>query len=358
MAQGIIRDRALDHCGITKNQFYHKASNKKRGRKPSRTTKKERKEGVIDVKNSEVVNEIIKHLQNPLNKEGYQRMTGVLQLLGYYINHKKVYRLMKSNQLLCAPKIRASKKYVKYRILSPEGPLRLLEVDIKYVWVEGEQRHGYILTIIDVFTRVVLYWKVDRQMKQKAVEKAWANVIENHLEPHKMYGWKLDIEVRSDNGPQFSAKKIKKFLVENHLKQTFTHPYTPQENGHIESFHSILGDYLDDKYFHSLEDLEIKLITFYDHYNNNRVHGSTLKLPPKLFWEQWNLGNVARKVIDEKLRRVKFKLLIPRQKIIVNKPTGNMNQEVGLLPDLKNPNNLKSKYYQKDGAVLISQPTV
>ncbi len=115
------------------------------------------------MKNKVVINQIIDHLKDPLNKEGYQRMTGVLQLLGYYINHKKVYRLMKANQLLCAAKPKESKRYVKYRILCPEGPLRLLEIDIKYVWIDGEDRHGYILTIIDVFTRVVLYWKVDRQ---------------------------------------------------------------------------------------------------------------------------------------------------------------------------------------------------
>jgi len=358
MAQGIIRDRALDQCGITKNQFYHKPSHKKRGRKATRTTNLQTEEGVREVKNSEVVKQIVNHLKDPLNKEGYQRMTGVLQLLGYYINHKKVYRLMKTNQLLCAPKPRESKRYVKYRILSPEGPLRLLEVDIKYAWIEGESRHVYILTIIDVFTRAILYWKVDRQMKQKAVEQAWSYVIENHLEPHQMYGWELNIEVRSDNGPQFSAKKLKIFLEENHLIQTFTHPYTPQENGHIESFHSILGDYLDDKYFENLDDLDEKLITFYDHYNNNRVHGSTLNLPPKLFWEQWNLGNVERKVIDEKLRRVKFKLLVSRQELLISKPTGNMNQEVGLLRDLKNPIDLKSKCCQIGGAALVSQPTV
>lgn len=51
--------------------------------------------------------------------------------------------------------------------------------------------------------------------------------------------WEIDIEIRSDNDPQFCAKKLQDFLKENHFLQTFTHPYTPQENGHIESFHAI-----------------------------------------------------------------------------------------------------------------------
>jgi hypothetical protein len=36
-----------------------------------------------------------------------------------------------------------------------------------------------------------------------------------------------------------SAPKDLEFFVENHLNQVFTHPYTTQENGHIESFHAI-----------------------------------------------------------------------------------------------------------------------
>ena len=149
MAQGIIRDRALDLCDITKNQFYHKSSNKKRGRKPTRTTKQQTPEGLKEVKNREVIDQIRDHIKDTLNKEGYQRMTGVLQLLGYYINHKKVYRLMKSNQLLCATKAREAKKYVKYRILCPEGPLRLLEVDIKYAWIDiDDYRRVYTCCIV------------------------------------------------------------------------------------------------------------------------------------------------------------------------------------------------------------------
>ena len=358
MAQGMTRDSVLSICGISKNQFYYTLGNKKRGRKATRITRKKTITGEEDVKNDIVVNEIKSHLKDPLNKEGYRRMTGVLQLMGYYINHKKVYRLMRSNQLLCAPKAKVSKRYVKYRILSPEGPLRLLEIDIKYAWIDKMNRHAYILTIIDVFTRVVLYWNGAWHIKQKDVENGWKQVIEEHLEPHEIYGWEIDIEVRSDNGPQFSAKKLKKYLADNYLMQTFTHPYTPQENGHIESFHSILGGYLEGQYFESLEDLNNNLVVFYDHYNNNRVHGSTLNLPPQVFWEQWLQGNIERIVIDENLRKVKFKLHIARQDIIKIKPTGNMNQEVGLLLDLENPNHVKSEYYQTDGAVLIDQPSV
>jgi transposase InsO family protein len=341
MAQGMKRDTALRCCGITKNQFYHKPGGKKRGRKRTKTTFR-KKEGLVEqVGNKAVVDFIVGHLKEPLNTEGYRRMTDALQLAGFYINHKKVYRLMKANQLLRAPKDRSGKKYVRYRILCPEGPLRLLEIDIKCVWVDGIGRYAYVLTIIDVFTRVVLYWKVDWHMKQKDVEQAWSSVIEEHLETAQMFGWQIDIEVRSDNGPQFSAKKLSAFLAENHLIQTFTHPYTPQENGHIESFHAILGGYLEGKYFQDMQVLENGLERFYVHYNEHRGHGSTLGLPPNLFWEQWGKGNITRTVLDG-TRKVRFKLLVDKQDIGTGKPVGIMNPEGGLLPGLKNPNPVRS----------------
>ena len=56
------------------------------------------------------------------------------------------------------------------------------------------------------------------------------------------------IEVRNDNDPRFSAKMVQEFFLKNHLNQVFTQPYTPQENGHIESFHAILGRSLEPKF--------------------------------------------------------------------------------------------------------------
>ena len=241
MSKGLKRDDCLRICGISKNQFYHKPSGKKRGRKKTRHTRQLIEGKEVMRLNSEVIKDVKKILENPNADYGYHKMTSDLQLMGWFINHKKVYRLMKSHQLLQPKPEKGAKNYVKYRILSPEAPLRLLEQDIKQVWLEGEGRYAYVLTIIDVFSRFVLHWSVGLQMKQAEVKKAWLAVIEKWLEPLNVLAWEVDIEVRNDNGPQFSAIKLQEFLRENSFNQTFTHPYTPQENGHVESFHAILG---------------------------------------------------------------------------------------------------------------------
>jgi len=326
LAQGLKRDCCLAICGISKNQFYYQSKGGKRGRKASTHTLQLVDNEWVERKNGEVVLSIKTLFKNPLVDYGYHRMTGALHLQGYQINHKKVYRLMKTANLLRPPKQRAAKNYVKYRILMPEGALRLMEMDIKQVWLGGANRYAYILTIIDVFSRVVLHWQAKLSIKQKQVREAWEQVIEQYLEPRGVLAWEGHIEIRSDNGPQFCAKDLRKFLKDNYFYQTFTHPYTPQENGHVESFHAILGDALRGKSFPQLSDLVAELEIFYPFYNYERIHGSMLLLPPMTFWEQWDKGNITRTVLDEKQRKVRFSLNVPRYQIKVVEPVGNASQ--------------------------------
>ena len=359
MAQGLKRDKCLAICGLSKNQFYYQPTGGKRGCSKSIYTLQLIDNEIIRQSNTYVKNYMKTLFKNPKVDYGYHRMTGALQLAGFFINHKKVYRLMKEARLLHPKAKRSSKNYVRYRILCPPQPLHLMEMDIKQVWVQGERRYAYILTILDIFTRTVLYWTVAYQMRQEQVQIAWERIIQNYLQPLNLLAWEVNIEVRSDNGPQFCAKKLRAFLKENYLLQTFTHPYTPQENGHVESFHAILGKDLMGKYFEKLTDLEKELKEFYHFYNYQRIHGSLLKLPPFTFWHQWNLGNIHRKVLDEKARKVKFQLNIERQRITICEPVGNASQRevLSLIFEGSNPDKIKS-VTQSDGAVLNAQPAV
>lgn len=249
---------------------------------------------------------------------GYHKMTSQLQQIGYYINHKKVYRLMKSANLLQEKHKKVTKNYAKYRIVCPESPLSLIEMDIKMVWITEHRRHAYILTIIDTFTRFALHRVVGFTMKSHEVKKAWEYVIINYLQPANMMSKNINIEVRNDNGSQFIAKTVRQFFKDNHLNQVFTHPYTPQENGHIESFHAILSNSLGKNPFWSLQELENKLDDFYPKYNSIRLHSSIANLAPYRFWVLWENDLIERKVLKNK--KVKFKLKIPYQEL-----SGNMN---------------------------------
>lgn len=269
--------------------------------------------------NEQVVDQIINLQLNPDTNYGYRKMYFALMILGYYINHKKVYRLMKEHRLLKTKHRKASKTYAQYRIVTPKAPLEVLEMDIKYVWVAQAKRHCYILSIIDTFTRFILHWQVDFTMNSKQVKNAWEYIIINYLQGQDLLTQGVHIEVRNDNGPQFGAKMIQEFFKENYLNQVFTHPYTPQENGHIESFHSILSRSIDSEVFWSKAELESRLQSFYKTYNYKRLHASIANLSPALFWALWNENKITSKTLRNKT--LKFRLTIPYQ----------------LLPDIVSP---------------------
>ena len=347
-SQGLKRDIALKIAGVSKAQYYHKPSQGKPGRKPTEYTK--------HVSGTEVSNEIILQeikilQQDPDTFYGCKKTTKWLQMKGFFINRKKVYRLMHQSQLLQAKNTKSVKTFAKYRKLLPEGPLRLLEMDIKMTWIECAKRHAYTLTLIDTFTRVVLHRITQLSIKKSDVKLFWDYVIENYLQAADCLKNKIQIEVRNDNDKRFSAKDIISYFKENHLNQVFTHPYTPQENGHIESFHSILGRHLKPYRFWDLQELEANLVLFYQKYNHKRLHGSTAYLPPMDFWELYNLGFID-KTVDFKNRKIKFKLNMPYQKVKLF--TGNNEPEGSSLIDFEKI----ERHKKRVGAEYLSQLTV
>ncbi len=253
--------------------------------------------------NIEVVNEIAGIKSNPETDYGYKAMTAALMLLGYIINRKKVYRLMNEFQLLHETRKKPKRNYVKYRRLDPLQPLEAIEMDIKYQWVNEHQRYAFILTIIDCFTRKALYWSVAYSIKTTQVIEAWEHVIINYLQPYEMLTKPIKIEVRNDNDSRFAAKEVQRYMAENYLNQVFTHPYTPEENGHIESFHAILGRSLDSRYFNTIMDLEKHLDHFYVTYNDVRLHGSLDHLSPTMFWKVWSKGMIISTKRKNKITR-------------------------------------------------------
>ena len=128
---------------------------------------------------------------------------------------------MKENLLLKDVAKKAQRTFVKYRKVLPTGPLRVIEMDIKYVWVNQHSRYAFILTVIDTYTRVVLAWEVAYQIKQTLVKQVWEKVITNFLQPYDCLNRDFQIEIRNDNDSRFIAKSVQEFFQENHLNQVF-----------------------------------------------------------------------------------------------------------------------------------------
>jgi putative transposase len=257
--------------------YYYKSHPGPRGKTPSTHT---RRQGQL-VLNEEVVEEIKRIISGPYNAYGYQSVTDDLKALGYLINHKKTYRLMDVHKLLLGKVIRTSGKrnWVQYRKILASKPLEYLCLDIKYVWVQGESRWYYLLSIMDVFSRKILHWIFQRSVRKADVINMfrWLNLV------YDLKG----VIIRNDNGSQFLANQVRAFLIQLEAQQEFTHVATPEENAYIEAFHSILQRELIERYeFSSFYEAKVHLEKYMQWYNFERKHRRLGRITPQEKWKQ------------------------------------------------------------------------
>jgi putative transposase len=87
--------------------------------------------------------------------------------------------------------------------------------------------------------------------------------------------------IRSDNGPEFTAKKIRKWLKNLGVNTLFIEPGSPWGNGYIESFNGKLGDeLLDREIFTTLLEAKVLIGNWRREYNTIRPHSSLGYKPP------------------------------------------------------------------------------
>lgn len=241
--------------------------------------------------NELVVQDIRKALSREFCCYGYHNITDDLRDMDYIINHKKVYRLMNEHNLLLGKVIRTSGKrtFVKHRRIEAQYPMEYLCLDIKYVWVEGEKRNYYLLTILDVYSRKAL-----EQIFKPSIRKM--DVINLFRSLDKQYGIK-GVTIRNDNGSQFIANNVKQYLRAAEANQEFTHIATPQENAYIEAFHSIVDREIIQRYeFSSYYDAKLTFEAHLKWYNTIRKHGQLNRMTPQKKWEQYQKNDTDKTI--------------------------------------------------------------
>lgn len=272
--------KGLAWSGLPASSFYYKAGCGSPGRKPSETTLKT--DGT-SVDNDLVIDEIKSILGIEFLCYGYVPVTDELFDRGYLINHKKVYRIMKENKLLCGKVITThagKRKFVQFRKIVAQYPMQHMCMDIKYIYIEGEKKFKYLLSLIDVFTRKIMGYVFKPSIKQHDVIWLLNGVI--GINQTK------SITIRNDNGSQFIATSVRKYLEEIKVNQEFSHIATPKDNSYIEAFHSILERELTSRYqFDSSFHAEMKIAQYMFTYNNIRKHGSIGLRTPQEAWNEY-----------------------------------------------------------------------
>jgi len=167
---------------------------------------------------------------------GYRRITALLRHAGWRVNHKRVERLWRQEGLKVPQKQPKSGRLW----LADGSIIRRRAERPNHVWSydfvldrTADGRPLRMLTIVDEFTRDCLAIDVARRLNSRDVLARLADLcVERVVLEH----------IRSDNGPKFVAKAVRRWLARVGVQTLFIEPGGPWENGYIESFNGKLRD--------------------------------------------------------------------------------------------------------------------
>ncbi len=214
-------------------------------------------------------------MASQFGRYGYRRVTAMLRNQGWLVNHKRVERIWRQEGLKVP-----QKQPKRSRLWLNDGSIVRLKPEFpKHVWsydfMEDRTHNGIpfrILNVLDEYTRECLAVKTARKLTHKDVLEVLMDLFVERGIP---------VHIRSDNGSEFTAKKVRLFLSRLSVKPLFIEPGSPWENGYIESFNGKMRDeLLKGEIFYSLKEAQILIEMWRKHYNTIRPHSSLGYRPP------------------------------------------------------------------------------
>jgi transposase InsO family protein len=209
---------------------------------------------------------------------GYRRVWAILRAEGWEVNRKRVYRLWRREGFKVPRKQRK-----KRRLGCSDNSItrhRPLHKDHVWAWdfIHDRDEHGRSLkwlSLIDEYTRECLALEVERSMTANDVIDVLAQVLLIRGVP---------AHIRSDNGPEFIAAAMRKYLEMVGAGTLYIAPGAPWENGYAESFHGRLRDeLLNCELFADVREAKHLAARWQNDYNHRRPHSALKYKTPAAF---------------------------------------------------------------------------
>ena len=204
---------------------------------------------------------------------GYRRTLALLRQEGWMVNKKRLYRLWWEAGLKVSDKHRKKRR----RLLGDSEnscTRRRRATHLNHVWSyefvmdrNEDGRRLKMMPIVDEYTRECLTIEVERSITAEDVVSTLAPLLfRRRGEPDF---------IRSDNGPEFIAKALKRWLEVSGVGTLYIGPGSPWENAYSETFISRFGDeLLKREVFADLLEAKVLVEDYRGHYNQHRPHSA------------------------------------------------------------------------------------
>ncbi len=208
--------------------------------------------------------------ENP--RYGYRRVWALLRREGWAANKKRVHRLWKEEGLKVPDKQRKRRRLL-LEGASENGCARRRAEQKDHVWSYDfvmdrteDGRRLKMMPVVDEYTRECLAIEVERSVTAEDVIGTLARLFRQRGEP---------AFIRSDNGPEFVAAALKRWLEASGVGTLYIEPGSPWENAYTESFIGRLGDeLLKREAFASLVEAKVLVEEYREHHNERRPHSA------------------------------------------------------------------------------------
>jgi len=219
---------------------------------------------------------------------GYRTIRIFLERQGHVLGTDRMYRLWRQAQLQ-VPRKRPRRRAAASR------PRPLPPTAINHVWAYdfvfdtcADGRSLKCLTVIDEFTRECLAIDVAGGIRSGRVLEVLAHLVSVHGAPRHL---------RSDNGPEFVARAILRWLQAAQIETAFIDPGKPTQNAYIESFNGRFRDEcLNEHLFTSLPHAQVIIEAWRREYNEERPKKGLGGLTPAAYAQQLTARTKTAKV--------------------------------------------------------------
>jgi putative transposase len=217
---------------------------------------------------------------------GRRRVTEELRRGGWTVNHKRVHRIMREDNLLCLRKRKfvattdsnhGRKVYPNLaREMALTGMDQLWRADITYIRLRDE--FVYLGVILDAFSRRVIGWALDRTMEDDLTLSALQMALSRRIvEPGLVH--------HSDRGSQYASLDYTSLLKENGIVISMSRKGNPWDNAACESFMKTLKyEEVHRNEYRDLAEARSEIREFLEKvYNQKRLHSALGYVPPAEF---------------------------------------------------------------------------